>query len=154
MHHDRFPADTLKVQYMGIDKGWLDKLGGAENGVRSIPRALHGQEYFAHLASGDFVLFPYEPVEYRYRASHLLLESLAMARPVIATADTWLAREIHAYSEPVGTVMREWNAEGLALAMAEARRNGEILQTAAEAAAPRVRERYDHSKFFDEFVLS
>jgi glycosyltransferase involved in cell wall biosynthesis len=154
MHHERFPADTLKVQYIGVDKGWLDKLGGVENGVRSIPRALHGQEYFAHLASGDFVLFPYEPSEYLYRASHLLLETLSMARPVVVSSGTWLEKEVHAYPEPVGSVMREWNADGLALAMAEARRNAEALQNAAELAAPLVRERYEHSKFFDEFVLS
>jgi glycosyltransferase involved in cell wall biosynthesis len=129
----------LKVQYIGVDKGWIDKLGGAENGVRAIPRELHGQEYFAHLASGDFVVFPYEPTEYLYRASHLLLEALSMARPVVVSSGTWLERDIYSYPEPVGTVMRERNAEGLALAM---------------ATAPLVRERYEHAKFFDEFVLS
>ena len=154
MHHARFPADTLKVQYIGVDKGWIDKLGGAENGVKAIPRALHGQEYFAHLASGDFVVFPYEPTEYLYRASHLLLEALSMARPVVVSSGTWLEREVYSYPEPVGAVMREWNAEGLALAMAAARRNTEAFQSASEAAAPLVRERYEHTKFFDEFVLS
>jgi glycosyltransferase involved in cell wall biosynthesis len=154
MHRSRFPADTLKVQYIGVDKGWLDKLGGVENGVKSIPRALHGQEYFAHLASGDFVLFPYEPAEYSCRTSHLLLETLSMARPVVVSDGTWVGKEIYAYPRPVGAVMREWNAEGLALAMAEARRNAEELQAAAETAAPLVRERYGHGKFFDEFVLS
>jgi glycosyltransferase involved in cell wall biosynthesis len=112
------------------------------------------QECFAHLASGDFLVFPYEPTEYLYRASHRLLEALSMARPVVVSSDTWLEREIYSYSEPVGTVMREWNAEGLALAMSAARRNTEAFQSSAEAAAPLVRERYEHTKFFDEFVLS
>ena len=154
MHHERFPADTLKIQYIGVDKNWLDKLGGVENGVKSIPRALNGQEYFAHLASGDFVLFPYEPAEYRYRVSHLLLETLAIARPVVVSKGTWLEQEVRSYAQPVGAVMDEWSAVGLAGAMTNARYKADALQTAAEAAAPLVRERYEHDKFFDEFVLS
>lgn len=154
MHRSRFASDTIKAQYIGYEKALLDDLGGAENGVKVIPRALHGAEYFAHLASGDFVLFPYEPVEYRYRMSHLVIETLSMGRPIVATGGTWQEKEALSYGEPAVVGMREWNAEGLALAMAEARRNAERLQAAAEAAAPLVRAKYEHKKFFDDFVMS
>lgn len=153
-HRSRFPSDSIKVQYIGYEKALLDTLGGVENGVKVIPRALHGAEYFAHLASGDFVLFPYEPVEYRYRMSHLVIETLSMGRPIVATAGTWQEKEALSYGPIAGMGIREWSGDGLALAMAEARRNAELLQSAAEEVAPLVRAKYEHKKFFDEFVLS
>lgn len=153
-HRERFPSDTIKVQYLVYEKAVLDKLGGAENGVKVIPRALHGAEYFAHLASGDFVLFPYEPVEYHYRMSHLVIETLSMGRPIVATGGTWQEKEALSYGPPAGMGMREWSVDGLLLAMAEARRNAEQLQTAAEEVAPLVRAKYEHKKFFEEFVHS
>lgn len=46
------------------------------------------------LVSADIVLLPYDAEAYRRRSSGILVQALAMGRPVVVPAGTWLAAEV------------------------------------------------------------
>ncbi|WP_374448655.1 hypothetical protein [Stella sp.] len=58
-----------------------------------------------HCATADAVLLPYDPAEYRDRASGIFAMAVAMGRPVIAPAGTWMAERLQA-GEATGIVVQ------------------------------------------------
>ncbi len=58
-----------------------------------------------HCRTVDAVLLPYDPAEYRDRASGIFALAVAMGRPVIVPAGTWMAERMEA-GEATGLVVR------------------------------------------------
>lgn len=82
----------------------------------------------------DAVLLPYEPGEYRDRASGIFALAVAMGRPVIVPADTWMAERLQA-GEATGLVVSQHTARGYAQAMARLLVDpGQFLRAAASRA--------------------
>jgi glycosyltransferase involved in cell wall biosynthesis len=152
IHHARFPEDKLRVQLVADNRDLIDEVMRLGNEVTIIPQSLSGAQYLQHVASGDFVLVPYERESYLYRTSHILLEALGMARPVITLKDTWMSEQLEQCAAPAGVLMQDWTPEALANAMAEAHQNADALLNSAAAEAKRIRAQNNATAFFDSFV--
>jgi glycosyltransferase involved in cell wall biosynthesis len=50
-------------------------------------------EYFKHFSRASCILLPYDPNEYAYRTSSILIESLGLGRMVVTTRGSWLSTE-------------------------------------------------------------
>jgi hypothetical protein len=153
-HQERFPDDVLFVDASLFEGRLKGEFGSSEVNVRGFDGPMTGYSHFAHLSSADFVLAPYSPVEYRVRTAHIPLEALGMARPLVTTAGTWIARELESLPGKAGVCASEWTANGLANAMAEARLGASELGECARIVAPIVRDRCNVARFFDALVLS
>lgn len=151
-HQERFPDDVLFVD-AGLFEGRLKgELGNSKVNVRRFDGPMTVYSHLAHLSSADFVLAPYRPVEYRIRTARIPLEALAMARPVITTAGTWMSEQLRSLPQTAGVCMGEWSSDGLAKAMSEARADVGFLGEGAKIAAPIIRERHNVARFFDAVV--
>lgn len=62
--------------------------------VELITEPLTSEQYWDMLAASDIVLLPYEPQAYRARSSGIFVEALAVGRPVIVPAGTWMATQL------------------------------------------------------------
>lgn len=80
-----------------------------------IKRRLEPGEYQALLARADVVLLPYWQSEYVSRISSVFAEALAAAKPVIATADTWMSEQLEHYG--AGVIFRDKDPLDLKRAM-------------------------------------
>lgn len=65
-----------------------------EKQVKIIKKAMKAEEYYQLLASADVVIIPYNTNSYYYRTSGVLIESLAVGKPVIVPANSWLATQV------------------------------------------------------------
>jgi hypothetical protein len=70
---------------------------GAAIRVQCLPARLSAQEYDRWLATADVVLLPYDPARYRHATSGIFAEAVVAGRVPLASAGTWMARELHAH---------------------------------------------------------
>jgi glycosyltransferase involved in cell wall biosynthesis len=101
-------------------------------------------DYFKHFLRASCILLPYDPVEYAYRTSGILIEALGLGRLIITTEGSWL----HAESQRRGVTvfgMTSYTATDLLACLSRAREylinspfrptvNGEVMtENSAEA---------------------
>lgn len=84
------------LQCAGRRRRWLDELNAKldkfGDSVSRLPSDLGTLEYGAALRSCDVILLPYDRVAYpAERGSGLAIEALLMAKPIVATTDTFAA---------------------------------------------------------------
>jgi glycosyltransferase involved in cell wall biosynthesis len=104
----------------------------AAPGVTVIPEAVHPSAYYDALTSADLALFPYQVVPYRKRTSGVFAEAVAFAKPVVATAGTWMAAQIGA-GRAAGTVIADLEADSAAQAIASCVADLPALERSAAA---------------------
>lgn len=151
-HQERFPDDTLFVDANLFEVRLKAEFASANVSVRSFVGPMTGYSHFAHLSSADFLLAPYSPRQYQIRTAHMPIEALGVARPVVTTAGTWVARELETLPQRAGVCASEWTVRSLVDAMAEARASVDELREGARLAGPIVRDRYNVARFFDAVV--
>lgn len=106
----------------------------ARDGIVFVDRMLDADEYNALLASADVVVLPYWVEVYRSRTSNPFSEALAMGKPVIVTANTWMASCIE--DTGAGVICRDKDPAGIAAAISETRENLEEMSKAAQRLKP------------------
>jgi glycosyltransferase involved in cell wall biosynthesis len=99
--------------------------------VRLLPMALTPADYSALLIEADLVLLPYWREIYEARTSGVLPEALAAGRPVICTAETWMADELALHG--AGLLVPDHDAPALAQAIRAARAQWPTLAAQARA---------------------
>jgi hypothetical protein len=77
-----------------------DSDSSAVSALESVPQVelIYGNfarkvDYFRQFTRASCILLPYDPVEYAYRTSGILIEALGLDRLVITTKDSWLYTE-------------------------------------------------------------
>lgn len=104
--------------------------------VNVISDAISLTDYNIALNSADIALFPYEVIPYLKRGSGVFAEAVAYAKPVIATAGTWMAQQIES-GRAAGVVFDDLEPECIARAIAQCVANLDALQrTAAGLSGP------------------
>ena len=115
--------------------------------VRLVSEALSSEAYAELLASADIVATPYWRSIYEARTSGVFLEAVAAGKPVVCTAETWMADELaHAGA---GVVTRNRDAAALACALIEARDRFPELSAKAVADRPKWRTFHNPQRFTD-----
>ncbi len=99
--------------------------------VTLLHEALEPAAYDALLGESDLVLLPYWRSIYEARTSGVLLEALAAGRPVICTAQTWMADELALHG--AGIEVPERDPQALARAITAARAAWPALASRAPA---------------------
>ena len=113
--------------------------------VRLVSEALSSEAYAELLASADIVATPYWRSIYEARTSGVFLEAVAAGKPVVCTAETWMADELaHAGA---GVVTRDRDAAALACALIEARDRFAGLSAKALEDRPRWRDFHNPQRF-------
>ena len=137
--------------------------GGAETvdalaalpGVQMLDQCVFGGDYHHLLSLCDVVLICYDPVSYYLRSSHILVEALGMARPVIATRDTWMEDELRTHlGFPVGTLVDGYNSQALADAMLRFAANAQDFASNAAFASNLVRLKHNSIVFMDALLAT
>jgi glycosyltransferase involved in cell wall biosynthesis len=85
--------------------------------IEIIPNSLAGPEFFQTMASCTAILVPYDPVAYRYRTSHIMVEALGIGRPIIAVRGCWLSDETAAMNNKGVVFANGFNDQALARAI-------------------------------------
>jgi hypothetical protein len=111
---------------------------------------LDGPRYRELIASAHAVLVPYDPADYTYRTSHVLIDALAQGRPVVTTANSWMAAEIKSFgSDALGPIMPCFSVDALESAIDELVSDYSRFAAAATAVAPVVRARHNRRTYLD-----
>lgn len=111
--------------------------------VRLVRQALSTEAYAGLLASADIVATPYWRDIYEARTSGVFLEAVAAGKPVICTAETWMADELARAGGGAGVVTRDRDPAALAAALIEAR--DRFAELSVKAAAERLKWRAFHN---------
>ncbi len=110
-------------------------IGAPPANTRLILEPLSSEAYAHLLASADIVATPYWRSIYEARTSGVFLEAVAAGKPVVCTADTWMADELaHAGA---GIVTADQDPAALAGALAEACARFATLSARAQADRPK-----------------
>lgn len=148
-HLERHPNDRLRIQTMKLEPDDVAALEALGDRVDLVRETLHGADYLNYLASGDAVLVPYRPSTYWLRTSHILLESLGLARPVVTCGPSWMADQLAALPVPAGVVMADWTVEALIAAMAALASDADTLLANAYQVSSLVRSRNNAGALLD-----
>lgn len=97
------------------DLAAVERLAQRPN-VQALRGALDVAAYRTALADADLALFPYDVVPYLKRNSGVFAEAAAYAKPVLATAGTWMAQQI-ATGRAAGEVFAADDAGAVAAAL-------------------------------------
>ncbi len=92
------PSAASGVETSQLPKGvaeLIEMAGGANNRVTLIQEKLSEIEYAQLIRSLDIVLIPYRLEGYVEPTSGIFAEALALAKPVVVPAGTWMANELH-----------------------------------------------------------
>lgn len=100
-------------------------------GIAILERTLDSTDYHRLFERCDVVLLPYRRGAYSIRTSGVLTEALARAKPVLATADTWLGEQVERHGS--GLVFPDGDVP--ALARATLQLAAELPRFSAEAVA-------------------
>src|SRR5579862_5569755 len=101
-------------------------------GIRSIKNTLSSEDYYGLFRDTGAVVVPYRKANYAGRTSGILVEAFAFAKPVIATAGTWLAAQVQQSQN--GVLFEDGNPKSLAEAIQTVAGNlGEYRRKAATA---------------------
>lgn len=113
--------------------------------------------YHRLVASADALLVAYDPEQYTYRTSHVFVDALAHAKPVIYTAGSWMdgeAAALAASAGPIGPRMTSFSAAALSQALDDLVANFGPFAAAARQAAPVWRARHNISAYLDAVLGS
>ncbi len=142
------------IQTHSGETGTVDALEKTP-GVQTLPFCVLGVDYYRLLGMCDVVLICYDPESYYLRSSHILVEALGMARPVIATRDTWMEDELRTHlGFPVGTLVDGFHAEALADAMLQFADNAPHFASNAGFASNLVRLKHNSIVFMDTLLAT
>ncbi len=109
--------------------------------ITLIDEPLTSDAYHDLLARCDAVVMPYRQHSYAIRSSGVLMESLALGKPIVTTAGTWLDLQRQAHGVGLATA----DGDAPALAAAIHRLLAEFPRLAREAAARRDAWRQFHN---------
>jgi glycosyltransferase involved in cell wall biosynthesis len=102
--------------------------------VRIVDQPLSEREYYELLGSADLVALPFRRSVYAASTSGGFVEALAMGKPVVVTADTWMSAELE--QAGAGLTCADRSGSDLARALRAARASRETLAARAVAERP------------------
>ena len=111
----------------GVDASTLTALSALPH-VRIAEGGLDYDAYYRTIG-GSVVLLPYKPEAYRWRDSGVYHEAKLLDAPVLATAGTWIADDIHALGN--GLVIGDFSVAAVVETIARAQRELSALKSAA-----------------------
>jgi hypothetical protein len=109
-------------------------------------------EYFAGIARSDLVLLAYPSEAYTSLKSGVFAEAAAFGKPVVAPAETWIARDMKE-GHGVGQVFLEPTAESMHAALTQALGKLPELAAAAQAIAQRVRHDNASQRYLERMLV-
>lgn len=68
--------------------------------LEKLPEVLSRADYIEHMLAADFILLPYDPVQYRSSTSGIFVEAVISGAIPLVTAGTWMAEELKAHHLP------------------------------------------------------
>jgi len=146
--------DKFIIQTPGAGTEVLAELHSL-SGVQTLDNCVFGADFHRMLEICDVVFIPYDPESYYLRSSHILIEALGMARPVITTRDTWMEDELRTHlGFPVGTFMERFDSESLADAMLAFADNAQAYASNAAFASHLVRLKHNSIVFMDALLAT
>lgn len=120
--------------------------------VELVPEALPKDAFYRLLSTVHFVLVPYDPVAYRYRTSHILVEALGIGRPVVSVAGGWIGEEVASVGGGGVEFAEDFTAEALYSALGRAIGNANRLSAEARTNAVNWRRRHGLRHFLAAFL--
>jgi glycosyltransferase involved in cell wall biosynthesis len=120
-------------------------------GVETHVGPLDEAEYYERLGAADLVLLPYDPDEYRNRASGVLAEAAAAGKVVVVPAGTWLSEQVDK-GLAAGTVYDRLDADAVTGAVQEALRRLDELRALAGGVAEHWRREQSADRFVEELL--
>ena len=115
--------------------------------VDFIDRNLTEAEYLSLLADADSILVPYRPDIYDVRTSHVFLEAVGAAKPVMITAGTWMDLELSRLGH-IGVKATVFSGDGVSDGLVALASQWRTLADHAPAAAERCRALHNPQEFF------
>ena len=76
-----------------------------------LPGALSSQDYLSQLLSADVILLPYDEETYRLKTSGIFIEAIAVGKPVLVTAGTWMAHELKEFG--LSEFITSWESDDI-----------------------------------------
>lgn len=144
IHLRSFPNDRFILHICGLGKEEEALFTDLPTqNVTLVREYKKGAAFFTHLMEGDVALLPYSPQAYQLRTSHILLESLGVARGVIISAHPWMNQIIDNLPQQCGVSMKEWSANSLADAMHQFRLHKDELLKGAHDLSKHVRDTHN-----------
>lgn len=102
--------------------------------VRIVDRSLSEAEYYELLGAAELVALPFRRAVYAASTSGSFVEALALGKPVVVTAGTWMSRELE--RSGAGLICADQSGPDLARALRAARATRASLAARAAAARP------------------
>lgn len=136
---------------------WEQATIQAERRLRAMPNvsliegSLHSHDYIAETDKADVVLLPYDPLLFGMRGSGIFTESVAAARPIIASDGTFAAESIRK-GEAQGEIFAPYSADELAHAVARILPRLSQMQARAEAQAEAFARKHSGDAYVDELL--
>ena len=103
--------------------------------VRVVPEAIGSGSYYRLLMEADAVLLPYRRHMYFARNSGIFTDALAVGKPVITTAGTWMSSQLE--EGGAGVLCADDDPQDLARAIRETCKQWGTLNRQAQRARPR-----------------
>ena len=131
---------SLTVQGPSVEEGALERAMGAvaselrDIGATVLPTALPPGEYYQALRNAHVIILPYQTRANDYLGtSGVFTEAVALGKPVIVTAGTWMAKQLEALG--AGRVVPRADGPSFQIAVREVLDNpGPILARSARVA--------------------
>ncbi len=68
--------------------------------LEKLPEVLSREEYIQQMLAADFILLPYDPIQYRSSSSGIFVEGVISGAIPLVTAGTWMAEELKKHHLP------------------------------------------------------
>jgi glycosyltransferase involved in cell wall biosynthesis len=137
------PSDDVKRQLERF------RLSPTAN-VKFIDKIMNSADYTKFIEAADVVLLPYSDGIYAARTSSALVESAAAGKPVVVSRRSWLDDFCDDFR--IGVTCEFGDAQDLARAISQSRRDLANLRSLAVAAAPEVRQQHNAHELMGQLV--
>ncbi len=141
-HDVRF---TIQVPHLTAEQA--AKIPSVDGRLQWISNSLLPAPYYRLLSTASAVLVPYDKHEYTYRTSHIFVEALGFAKPVVTMQGTWMETEMQRMPAIPGSIATQFSGQALGDSICDVVENWMPISEAAKALAPNWRAFHNIQNF-------
>lgn len=140
---------TIQCPNPGADPATIAALEAEGPAVRLIRNPLYGADYDAFLGDGDILFAVYDPARYGHATSHTTAEAASLGIPVVTTAGTSMADELHRLGPGGSVIVDRFHVDAAAAGVCRMLDEYGTRSAAAQSTAKLWRDRHNIRKFMD-----
>lgn len=140
---------TIQCPGPGSDPATIAALEAEGSMVRLIRNPLYGADYNAFLGAGDILFAVYDPARYGHATSHTTAEAASLGIPVVTTAGTSMADELHRLGLGGSLIVDRFHADDAAAGVCRMLDEYETRFAEAQRTAGLWRDRHNIKNFMD-----